>query len=180
MPHPAMTRLRHVLPPPPSGGDTVDWEGLSRTEGLTLPSDYREYVEVYGGGEIDEYLSISTPPVLGSAYDDLLDGLTPALRPEDEAELAPYFPGGPLKLLAFGGTASADELIWLRVGDPDSWKIAVFRRQTPHGQSGWTVFDGGMAELLLAVFDGNVDPFSARALQRETHTFLTWHDIRNL
>lgn len=68
MSHPVVARLRELLPPPSSGGDTVDWEQIERTTGLAFPADYRELVELYGGGEIDEYLSVSTPPVPGSPY----------------------------------------------------------------------------------------------------------------
>lgn len=60
---------------------------------MRLPIDYREYVELYGGGEIDDYLSISTLPVLGSVYGDLLHGFVPAL-PDDVADLAEHYSGG--------------------------------------------------------------------------------------
>ncbi|MFR9793797.1 SMI1/KNR4 family protein [Streptomyces sp. MB22_4] len=182
MSHPLVTRLRDMLPPPSSGGDTVDWEELARAEGVVLPSDYREFVEVYGGGEIDEYLGISTPPVPGSVYGDLLDGFAPYLRPEDEAELAVHFPGGgPLKLLVLGCTTDGDVLLWLRIGEPDTWKIAVFRRQALYGEKPWTVFDGGLVEFLVTVLEGGTTaPLRARKLTRTPHRFLGWRETQNL
>ncbi|WP_369387244.1 SMI1/KNR4 family protein [Streptomyces sp. CG1] len=83
MSHPAILSLGQVLEAPPIGGDHVDWDALFEESGLRLPEDYRAFVEVYDGGEIDEYLSVSTPPVAESAYGDLLDGLNPSLRPAD-------------------------------------------------------------------------------------------------
>ncbi|WP_411152505.1 SMI1/KNR4 family protein [Streptomyces sp. A30] len=144
---------------------------------MTLPTDYREFIETYGGGEIDECLSISTPPVPESAYGDLLDGMDPALRIEDSAALASYLPGGtPPRLLAFGATAGGDVVHWLCVGPADTWRVATFRRQALYGTSPWTVFDGGMAEFVLAAFAGTIEPFSERFLSRESHHYLNWRD----
>lgn len=55
MPHLAISRLLQVLTPPPSGGDEVDWGALTRAGEPEFPTDYREFVATYGGGEIDEY-----------------------------------------------------------------------------------------------------------------------------
>ncbi|WP_367323416.1 SMI1/KNR4 family protein [Streptomyces sp. HUAS ZL42] len=176
MSHPAIARLRQLLPPPLSGGDALDWDALSDAASLRLPADYREFVEIYGGGELDEYLSVSTPPVPGSPYGDLLDGTDPALPPETRAELAAWFPDDMSpRLLPFGSTASSDVVFWMCVGSPDDWKVAVFRRQSFHGTSRWIVFDGGMAEFLTAVLAGSIDPFSS-SLEAGKHHYLNWRD----
>ncbi|MCT4352613.1 SMI1/KNR4 family protein [Streptomyces sp. Je 1-79] len=176
MPHRAVARLREVLPPPVSGGDSIDWQEIQRTTGLTLPVDYREFVESYGGGEIDEYLSISTPPVPGSAYGDLLDRTDPALsHPE---HLLALLPGSELpSLLPFADSASSDVAFWLCEGAPDDWPVAIFRRQTPYGMNRWTVFDGGMASFCVAVLTGKVNPFSERLSAEDRHEFLTWRRV---
>ncbi|WP_239109979.1 hypothetical protein [Streptomyces anulatus] len=48
MPHPAVVRLRELLPPPSSGGDAVDWEQIERTTRPVFPADYREFVSWRG------------------------------------------------------------------------------------------------------------------------------------
>ncbi|GJF26865.1 hypothetical protein SHO565_74290 [Streptomyces sp. HO565] len=48
MPHPAIARLRELLPAPASGGDPVNWAEIEQTTGLAFPADYREFVETYG------------------------------------------------------------------------------------------------------------------------------------
>lgn len=88
MPHPAVARLYQLLTPPATGGDVVDWEEIERTTGLAFPADYREFVGSYGGGETDAYLSVSTPPVPGSPYGDLLDRVNPAITDRDREELS--------------------------------------------------------------------------------------------
>lgn len=175
MPHPAVDRLHQFLTPPAIGGDVVDWEDIERTTGLAFPADYREFVGSYGGGEIDEYLSVSTPPVPGSPYGDLLDRVNPALSDRDREELSALLPSGALPpLLPFADTASSDVAFWLRLGAPDGWRVAVFRRQTPHGLSRWTIFDGGMASLCLAALSGEADVFSERLSAGEAHEFVSW------
>lgn len=72
---PAVTRLSALLGAPSSQGDVVDRDELARTTGLRLPADCRDFVTLYGGGELDEYLGVSMPPVAGSPYGGLVDGL---------------------------------------------------------------------------------------------------------
>ncbi|MFG2484876.1 SMI1/KNR4 family protein [Streptomyces virginiae] len=156
----------------------MDWDGLADTAQLEFPADYREFVESYGGGEIDEYLSVSTPPVPGSPYGDLLDRVDPALSDRDCQELGALLgrQGLPL-LLPFADSASSDVAFWLRKGAPDSWRVVTFRRQTPWGANRWTVFDGGMAEFCLAVLTGVVDPFSEPIAGSGPHVFVSWRDL---
>ncbi|WP_032790537.1 SMI1/KNR4 family protein [Streptomyces baarnensis] len=131
MPHPAVVRLRELLPPPRSGGDAVDWEQIGRTTGLAFPADYREFVELYGGGEIDEYLSVNTPPVPGSPYGDLLDRGEPALSDRDREELCALLPGGAVPpLLPFADSASGGhEFV--------SWRGVEDRQPPAPGRHGW-------------------------------------------
>ncbi|KDQ67143.1 SMI1/KNR4 family protein [Streptomyces halstedii] len=178
MSHPAVARLRELLPPPGSGGDAVDWERIERTSGLAFPADYREVVELYGGGEIDEYLSVSTPPVPGSPYGDLLDRGEPALSDRDREELGALLSAGALPpLLPFADSASSDVAFWLREGAPDDWRVAVFRRQAPHGTSRWTVFDGGAAALCVAALTGEAHPFSELLSALGGHEFVSWRGV---
>lgn len=176
MPHRAVTRLRGLLRPPVSGGDTVDWQEIERTTHLAFPADYREFVELYGGGEIDEYLSISTPPVPGSAYGDLLDRVDPALP--DLQELATLLPAGTVPpLLPFADLADGDVAFWLCEGAPDDWRVAIFWRQPPYGTNRWTVFDCGMAAFCVAVLTGEVNPLSERLSAGDRHEFVSWRGM---
>ncbi|WP_432068174.1 SMI1/KNR4 family protein [Streptomyces sp. C10-9-1] len=178
MSHPAVVRLRELLPPPVNGGDTVDWTGIQQTARLAFPSDYREFVESYGGGEIDEYVSVSTPPVPGSAYGDLLERGDPALSERDREELGALLEGGPLPpMSSFADSASSDLVFWLREGAPDNWRVAAFRRQAPHGVNRWTVFAGGMASFFVAVLTGEVEPLSERLSTGGVHEFRSWRGV---
>ncbi|GHA77373.1 SMI1/KNR4 family protein [Streptomyces termitum] len=174
MHHHAMARLRELLPPPVSGGDSIDWQEIERARRLAFPADYREFVESYGGGEIDEYLSIGTPPVTGSGYGDLLDRADPALSDRDREDLSALLPEGVPPLLPFADSASGDVAFWLCEGAPDGWRVAVFRRQASYGMNRWTVFDGGMASFCVAALTGEVNPFSERLSAGGRHEFVSW------
>jgi hypothetical protein len=173
VPHPAIARLRELLPAPASGGDPVDWSEIEQTVGLALPADYREFVETYGGGEIDEYMCVLTPPVPGSPYGELLDRITPVLSDlEDLRALLP--PDVVPPLWPFADLGEGDVAFWLREGAPDDWRVAVWQRQIAYGDNRWKVFDGGMAAFLLAVLTGQIAPFSDELSDTDQHEFKSW------
>ncbi len=156
----------------------MNWDSVAQAMSLHLPMDYREFVEIYGGGEMDEYFSISTPPVPGSAYGDLLDGLDPALPTRDLNQLAEQLASNAVPpLLPFGTTAHGDVSFWLREGPADNWNVASFRRQSPPGTARWTVFDGGMVEFCLAFLTGTVEPFTVGSLVGQQHEYVNWRDL---
>ncbi|WP_331768114.1 SMI1/KNR4 family protein [Embleya sp. NBC_00896] len=180
MSHPDVARLRRLLlPPPVSGGDAVDWGAIERETLLRFPDDYREFVETYGGGEIDEYLSVKTPPAPGSPYGDVLDRINPALPdPDQDEDFRALGAGGDLPpLLPFVDSMHGDVAFWLCEGAPDDWRVVVFRRQAPYGTNRWPVFDGGMASFLMAVLTGEVNPFSAGFEANERHVFTNWRGL---
>jgi hypothetical protein len=84
------------MAPPVGGGDAIDWSALE-SQGGYFPSDYKEFVAVYGGGDIDDILGINTPPVPGSIAD--MEQLEP--RETDLAESATD-PSSRVRVLPFG------------------------------------------------------------------------------
>nr|WP_242432615.1 SMI1/KNR4 family protein [Streptomyces sp. Root1310] len=150
---------------------------LASSTGWKFPTDYKEFVEIYGGGEIDEYLSVRTPPTAdGSPFGRLLEGTDPALTPDCRAELAPSLPASEeLRLLPFGATATGDVVFWLIEDAPENWKVVIFRRQSPSGTKRWSIFDGGMADFFWSLLNGSLEPFSQN-FSDESHTYLSWRD----
>ncbi|WP_030549302.1 hypothetical protein [Streptomyces albus] len=53
--------LRRFMPPPAEGGARVDWAALTTSWGKPFPPDYRHFMEVYGPGAVQNYLSIGRP-----------------------------------------------------------------------------------------------------------------------
>ncbi|WP_405363504.1 SMI1/KNR4 family protein [Kitasatospora sp. NBC_00085] len=48
------------MPPHDGSGDIVDWDSVEETLGVPLPSDFRDFVAVYGAGSIDDQVEIAS------------------------------------------------------------------------------------------------------------------------
>lgn len=176
MVHWAVNQLVAVLRPPTSGGDAIDWERIRLERSVTFPADYQSFVEVYGGGFIDDYLDIFTPPVESSVYGQILAEvtLTPGLRHPDGY---PFYPdsGG---ILRWGADSSGDDAFWhCENDDPDEWTILVRKRNHGPNEEAWKSFNGGMVEFLLAIIrDGYPSPFSCPGIPSSSSRFTSWRD----
>jgi hypothetical protein len=134
----------------------VDWSSVEQEIGTALPPDYKAFVETYGGGTIDHFLSVLTPigPTKWAnlvwrahATEDPMDLASPRAM---HAPFEPYpAPGG---LLAFAQTDNGDVLYWKTVGGPENWTVVVFPPRAPE----YLEFDGSMTEFLEALFTGRV------------------------
>jgi len=123
--------LREIVAPPkrphyPRG----DWEALELALGLRFPTDYKRYIEVYGGGGIGP-IAIDSPFV-PSRHDPKARWRGWAAYFQDLAqyETVPYpsypEPGG---LLPFGSLGDVHTLAWLTVGESDRWPMVYHSRE---------------------------------------------------
>lgn len=163
--HHAVERLVSILGEPTAARAPVPWVQAPAEIGLQFPTDYREFIDLYGSIKINDELYIWSPSIRpnepgwpggfpGFIYNtthgigDYLAGV----YEEGDLRECPYpvfpMPGG---LLAWANNPNVDHCFWLTGGsDPDKWPIAIWYRQLAK----WDRFDGGMAEFLLAVVTG--------------------------
>ena len=130
--------LTELLPPPTTPLEVPtadDWLQTERSLGF-LPSDYRQFIELYGTGQIDEFVWIFSPSTTNE-YVNLQSQVTAILRGlADSADQFPDVfgmprhpePGG---LLPFGSTDNGDNLFWVTKGPPDEWTVAVMGPRSP-------------------------------------------------
>lgn len=174
--HLMVEQLTSVLQPPDSGGDRIHWERIYLESSAVFPADYRNFVEVYGGGFIDDYLDIFTPPVEGSVYGQILAEMTlvPGVRHPDGYSFYPD-PGG---ILRWGADSSGDDAFWRCVSDdPNEWTILVRKRHHGPNEDPWKSFHGGMVEFLLSIIRGDYpSPFSSPGVPSPDSTFTSWRD----
>lgn len=172
----SLDALRRFLPPPPSGGDAVDWEALFAQTGTRLPGDYREFVEVYGGGMVDSYISILVPPVLGYPYYAEWQG-APSLLDEARLRRAPDWLIG-RSVFQYGANGDGDEIFWLcESAEPETWETLVYKRQRSAGEERWKRFPMGMVRFWTSVLGGEIrSPFSAGDFPSRHPTYVTWRD----
>jgi len=125
-----LAELQDLMPPPKLPvGAIGDWHHIENKLGTRLPSDYKEFVRIYGAGAIGEMpICVSSPFSTINNLQQQIDGTTEGYRLMRKLgwEL-PYsiFPeqNG---LLAWGNTGNGDYLNWLTRGDPDTWLIVVW------------------------------------------------------
>jgi hypothetical protein len=175
--HWTVEQLVEVMAPPSGRGDNVDWEQIRDVYGVTFPADYRSFVETYGGGEIDGHIGISTPPVEGSVYGDVLEG-APFVSGRRHPEGQPSYPD-PDGVLCWGSNGDGDDIFWRCSSEnPDEWTILVFARQVASGEERWKSFNGGMVEVLLAsIRDGHPSLFSDPGTPSAGSVFQGWRDM---
>ncbi|MER5182773.1 SMI1/KNR4 family protein [Streptomyces sp. NPDC002896] len=133
------------MPPHDGAGRVVDWPAVERAWGVVFPSDYREFVSVYGAG------TVGNAEIEGD-----MDEETEAAREEWEDGFATHPEGMDPKsggLVAWGVDAAGDVLCWFTAGaDPDSWPVLLYSRRTDR----WTLYRCGMATFLCKLFQAEL------------------------
>src|SRR2546423_7697612 len=175
---PALGQIMELMGPPLTVGAASPWDDAVAEVGFGFPADYRDFVDVYGAGAVNDELFIAAPTLrpngfgfrtgFGGFVDQTTLGLgrgiaemrENAVALEDE-ETYPFpilpEPGG---LLIWGNTANGDVCFWdTHDAEPDRWPVVVLLLSSRR----WDRFDGGMTEFLLAVLRGD-HPFAERLI----------------
>jgi hypothetical protein len=145
--------LRRLMPPPADGGTTVDWAALTESWGKPFPLDYQRFMEVYGAGAVQNYLSIGRPepkvPLEQAPRDGMVIETANAEADWETEEKTPELEGTSPVLITWGVDATADMLCWdASDDDPAKWPVVVYQRNG----SLWSRYDCGMVEFLVRNF----------------------------
>jgi hypothetical protein len=120
----------------------VDWAAVEAELGTTLPTDYRQIVDVFGAGSFDWYVDLLVPGLLGG--DLLVESRWDAENAGDMFRPYAAYPA-PQGLLRWGGSEQEIVFCWQTgAGSPDDWPVLV--------QSdfvSWTRYDCGIGEFLV-------------------------------
>ena len=127
--------LKKILPVPETPVENVgDWDAVEERLGSKLPQDYKNFISLYGSGEISEWITVFTPFTTQNGIDlfGIGFGILSHYReyyPEPHPRHFPYTvypkPGG---LLTWGMTRDGDEFFWRTNGRPDRWDVVVHDR----------------------------------------------------
>ena len=153
--NPALARLTTLLPAPGAPEPTPDWESAEEQLSTTLPSDFKELIDTYGGGLIDNYMLLLEPNSPNGVY-DLLD-LT-AQREEANAALwefgdrPPEMEDGDNRLVCWGTTDNGEYLFWLvRPGDTADQRTIMINSAS--GED-WERYELTVTQFLLDILSG--------------------------
>jgi len=123
--------LSMLMPPPirPMERPNSDqWAAVQSRWGI-LPNNYRDFIDAYGSGCIDEFIWIFNPAAANENinFSTQADRQIEALREINNAGLEakmPLFPE-PAGLLPLGITDNGDLIVWQTNGRPDEWIVGV-------------------------------------------------------
>jgi hypothetical protein len=134
-----------------------DWQEAERALGITLPSDYRDFLCAYGSGRVDDFLEIFNP-ASPHEYNNLVE----CWKQQREVfeymqkggmplsfDLFPATPG----LLPIGQTDNGDTIFYVVRGEPAAWAIAVLESRGRDVK----VFEMSLTSFLVAGLKHQVD-----------------------
>jgi hypothetical protein len=155
-----LDRLVEMMSPPTVYLLGIPWDQSASDVGLQFPAGYREFIDRYGPGVVNDELNVYAP------IPDAISGRPPGIRGfvarttddigpiitdsrEEWPEEYPFpmypEPGG---LLLWADSPNGGFCFWSVDGpDPDRWPIVVWVRQ----MDVWQRFDGGFLNFLTAV-----------------------------
>jgi hypothetical protein len=146
----ALETLQQLMPPTAASDTSVDWGRMSESWGKEFPSDFRRFVETYGAGAIEDYLSVLKPEPKGvePGPDDMLMETVNAEKAWAREPKSPDLVDTAPELIAWGLDSSSDILCWDASGDdPEAWPVLVRSRDG----NLWSRYDCGMAEFLVRI-----------------------------
>ncbi|MFH8620119.1 SMI1/KNR4 family protein [Streptomyces sp. NPDC017979] len=160
MTHPSVTRLTHLVPPPEDRPAAPDWQQVETTLEATLPDDYKQLVEAYGGGVFDETIWLLEPGCVDTDYDLV------AQTSQRAAELAELWGSGEPKPTEVESTdtarlipwayleSSGAYLYWLARPDqaPAEWSVMLNEGRGP----AWERHPQGCADFIVGILTGKI------------------------
>jgi hypothetical protein len=163
--HDAVQAFTRLVPPPPPTADLPPWSEARREIGFSFPADFRDFVDVYGVGSVDDEFYVFAPSLkpaehgrsagfpgflewttrgLGRSVADMRENAL--VLGNEESFPYPIYPevGG---LILFALNGNGDMCFWdSRAADPDDWTVVIYVQSARL----WVPFDGCMADLLVA------------------------------
>lgn len=128
---PYLQELLRLVPSPSEPKNAKgDWKELENDLGLTLPSDYKDFIEQYGSGTLCSLIAIRSPFGLEAHYKKSIKdawsswaGIFHGWGDVPESELPfPVYPRVP-GLLPWGTYGDVDVIGWLTDPDPGRWYV---------------------------------------------------------
>ncbi len=151
--------IKAILEPPQAPvdiGSSEQWLEVTRKLGIRLPNDFEAFVNIYGSGEIGDFLTVLNPFAQNHHVNliyqlpEILSGMR-ELKEEfpDDYGIPLYFePGG---FIPWGMSNTGDIYGWLTTGSQGRWKTLVIPR---HDHPLTQQFDLSFGQFILNSLSG--------------------------
>lgn len=126
--------LKEILPAPDIevGRFNEKWKQIEEKFAIELPVDFKQFIEIYGTGKIDDFVWILNPL---SANENLnfdtakyfIDAYETSKSQFPDDYLRPKYPEDG-SFFPWAATENGDSFVWIVSGKPDEWTVAVFGR----------------------------------------------------
>ncbi|MFE9796032.1 hypothetical protein ACFYRL_30350 [Streptomyces goshikiensis] len=170
--HRDMVELSGLLTAVGDSGNRLDWDEVAASYGFDFPSDYKDFVSVYGEGEIGPGISVQIPAASPGQMWPSVSRLPEMTRRNFSAK--EWKDPGSARLysvddlLVWGAAEGGDILCWITRGDDSAaWPVAVFSRS----EASWDVLPPGMVRTLLCILRADAEecPLSNEQLWGTAH-----------
>jgi len=160
------------MPLPPGGGVPVDWDAVVEQWRTELPADYREFMELYGAGSVNESFHVVWPtvPAALKGQHGIFDlaSVTQLGRAQFGEEPTVFEHARDRICWAFD--IGANRLYWeTSSGDPNQWTVVGLARE---GE--WIDFACGMVEYMARLVAGEIDDPLMTLWDPETPAYERW------
>lgn len=146
----------------PSKIPDASWSEAESRFRKRLPADYRDLLEVFGPGTLNEFLHVAGP-FSANPYLNVSDRLRLLHKAEKLKKL--NFPKDPVSLvhpfllhpespglIPWGITDNGDDLFWHTLGEPDAWPVVIY-----NGRSGdYESHPMSMTTFLSSILSGRL------------------------
>ncbi|URZ02827.1 SMI1/KNR4 family protein [Clostridium felsineum] len=155
-----INQLKNIMKSKPQAsniGDNDEWNAIETQVGIRLPSDYKDFINEYGTGSINEFMWILTPfdedeyVNFGKRGEEISKAYIESKANNPEYFKHEVFPtkGG---ILPWGYTENGDELYWLTVGASDEWHVIVYESRS----SDYYEYNMGMVQFIYELVSGKL------------------------
>jgi hypothetical protein len=154
----SLDRIKEVLGQPRPRVGVADagaspWDELRRETGITVPADYREFLDAYGPGRLNGMVRVYHPRLgrtpLGKYIKERTGDWAPV--PDVHAVPVPYgVAAGHLMPIALSASG-VDLLLWVTEAEPEEWHACVFAGDVDEFKD----FGCGFGEWVLRYLDGD-------------------------
>jgi hypothetical protein len=156
----SLSELSKLVPPPAEPKDSKgDWVRIEHDLGLTLPDDYKGYIELYGSGVLCSFFSIRSPFMLERQYRvspreawiawaEFFRDWGRETHQEVPFPVYPEIPG----LLPWGTYGDVDSVGWLTDKPSNEWHIVYLNQHDGF----FELHELGFTQFLVAALKGKV------------------------